>query len=195
METPHMEHLAALKHRLWFSAGTTNLVCHLQRKIDGQVVLYWYSDSDLGGDIDDRKSTTEALFIFEQNLISWQSQKQKVVALSSCEAEYIAANVALCQRILPASLLGDIRGEEGKNFVLKVDNKSVISLYKNSVFHDKSKHIDLWYHFIRICVEDGRISNEYVNAEDQLLDILRKPLGNIKFQDLCTKIGIIEILK
>lgn len=68
--------------------------------------------------------------------------------------------------------------KESRSTVLKVDNKSAISLYKNPVFHDRSKHIDARYHFIRECAEGGQIAVEYINSNEHLADILTKPLGN-----------------
>jgi hypothetical protein len=83
MEEPTTEHLAAVKRVLRYVAGTLDYDCHYTRKKDAQLV--GFSDSDLAGDIDTRKSTTGVVFFLGNNIITWQSQKQKVVALSSCE--------------------------------------------------------------------------------------------------------------
>ena len=91
--------------------------------------------------------------------------------------------------------VGEIKHEELKAAVLNVDNKSAISLSKNPVFHDRNKHIDLRYHFIRECVEDGRINIDYVNTANQLADILTKALGRIRFLELRGKIGMSEIIR
>jgi hypothetical protein len=74
--------------------------------------------------------------------------------------------------------------------VLKVDNKSTISLIKNPVHHDRSKHIDVRFHLIREYVNSGQIEVEFIGTNDQLGDILTKPLGASKFKDLCSKIGL-----
>ena len=76
---------------------------------------------------------------------------------------------------------------------LLVDNKSAISLSKNPVHHDRSKHIDTRYHYIRECVEDGRIEVEYTTTGDQLADILTKYLGRLKFHELSSRIGMVSI--
>ena len=125
--------------------------------------------------------------------VSWQSQKQRVVALSSCEAEYIASAAAACQAVWLERLLGDIIGEKPRKPQLKMDNMSAIALSKNPVLHDRSKHIDTKYHFIRECVDGGRIGLDYTSTLEQLADVLTKPLGRMKFQELRDKIGVVKL--
>jgi hypothetical protein len=136
-----------------------------------------YCDSDLASDIDMRKSTTGALFFLGKSLVSCQSLKQRVVALSSCEADYIAATTAATQAIWMARLLGELLGREPEVVELKVDNKSALALARNPVFHERCKHIDLRYHFIRNYLAEGTVSATYINTVDQLTDILMKALG------------------
>nr|CAE04466.3 OSJNBa0029L02.7 [Oryza sativa Japonica Group] len=164
--------------------------CWFARKGTEGLSLIGFSDSDMAGDLDDRKSTTGVLYMLGKSLISWQSQKQKVVALSSCEAEYIAATTAACQGIWLTRLLAELIGEEPSQTVMKVDNKSAINLCKNPVLHERSKHIDTRYHFIRECVEKKQIAVEYVRSEDQLADILRKPVGRVRFLEVRKKMGL-----
>lgn len=78
--------------------------------------------------------------------------------------------------------------------ILRIDNKSTISLCKNLVYHDRSKHIDTCYHYIREIVENGRIIVEHVVSQEQLVDILTKPLGRVKFKEMRSKIGV-QIVK
>jgi hypothetical protein len=79
--------------------------------------------------------------------------------------------------------------------VLNVDNKPAIALSKNPVFHEQSKHIEPRYHFIRQCVEDGKIQTKFVRTKAQLADVLTKALGRVKFQEQRAKIGMKEIEK
>ena len=158
MEAPTEEHLSAVKRILRYIAGSTRLGCKFGRS-NGAPRLVGYSDSDLGGDVDSRKSTSGTLFFLGSSPITWQSQKQKIVALSSCESEYVAAPTAACQGVWLSRLLAEFRLEEAERVVLKVDNKSAISLAKNPVFHERSKHIELKYHFIRDCVETKKIDS------------------------------------
>jgi hypothetical protein len=121
---------------------------------------------------------------------SWQSTKQRVVALSSCEAEYIAAATTACQGVWLTRLLSELRDSKVRAPVLRVDNKSIISLVKNPVHHDRSKHIDVRYHLIREYEQTCYIAVDFIRTEKQLEDILTKPLCKIKFRELCNKIGL-----
>jgi hypothetical protein len=136
-----------VKKILRYIAGTLEYGLRYGRQI-GNAWLVGYCDSDLAGDIDTRKSTTGVLFFLGNCLVSWQSLKQWVVALSSCEAEYIATTTAATQSIWMARLLGALLGREPEVVELKVDNKSALALARNPIYHERSKHIDLRYHVI-----------------------------------------------
>ena len=113
-----------------------------------------------------------------------------MVALSSCEAEYIAAAGAACEAVWLARLLAELVGGAVLAPKLKLDNKSTIALMKNSVHHDRSKHIDVKFHFIRECCDGRLIDVEFIGTEFQLGDILNKALGRSRFQALvqnCSK--------
>jgi hypothetical protein len=97
--------------------------------------------------------------------------------MSSCEAEYIAATTAATQAIWMARLHGELLGREPEVVELKVDSKSALTLARNPVFHERSKHIDLRYHFIQNCLAEGTVNTTYINTVDQLADILTKALG------------------
>ena len=99
------------------------------------------------------------------------------MALSSCEAEYITATTGACQGVWLARLLAELKSEEAGAVTLKINNESAIALSKNPVFHDRSKHIDVRYHFIRECVEEDRVKLQSIKTVEQLADILTKALG------------------
>jgi hypothetical protein len=191
MENPTTEHLAAMKRVLRYVAGTLHFGCHYKKKRNPQLV--GYTDSDLAGDIDTCKSTSGILFFLGDNIITWQSQKQKIVALSSCEAEYIAATTGGCQGMWLARLLAELKGEEDSAVTLKIDNQSAIALSKNPIFHDRIKHIDIRYHFIRECVELDRVRLQSIATTEQLADILTKALGREHFCEMRSRIGVVDV--
>ena len=87
-----------------------------------------------------------------------------------------------------------LKSEQLKKFTLKMDSQSAIALSKNPVFHERSKHIDVRYHFIRNCIGDGKMDVEHVRTEEQLADILTKPLGRDKFCELRIQLGVAKIV-
>ena len=193
MECPTTEHLTAVKRVLRYIAGTLHHGCHYKREKEAKLI--GYSDSDMAGDIDTRKSTRGVLFFLGDNVITWQSQKQRVVALSSCEAEYIAAATAACQGVWLARLLAELKGEATGAITLKIDNQSAIALSRNPVFHDKSKHIDVKFHYIRECVEENRVHLESIGTAEQLADICTKALGHERHCELRSRLGVHHVHK
>jgi hypothetical protein len=117
-----------------------------------------------------------------------------VVAFSSCEAEYIATSTTTTQALWLSKLLAELLGRHVEVVELKVDSKSALALGKNPVFHVRSKHIKIKYHFIRSCLEDGSIKAEYISTTDQLVDILTKSLGKTKFEEMRGRIGLKQII-
>ena len=177
---------------LRYVVGTLDFGLYYKRA-PGTARFVGYCNSDLAGDVDSSKSTSGTLFFLGDCLVSWQSVKQRVVALSSCEAEYIAAATASTQALWLARLLGELLGREVEVVERKVDSKPALALAKNPVFHDRSKHIRTKFHFIRDCLEEGSIKANYIATADQLADILTKSLGKTKFQEMRRKIGLKQV--
>jgi hypothetical protein len=190
MEAPREDHLITVKRMLRYVAGTQGHGLHYTKHEDGEPKLIGYSDADMAGDIDTHKSTSDIIFFLGGNPITWQVTKQKVVALSSCEEEYIAAAAVVCQGVWLARLLTDMIGTESGAPELLVDNQSAITLSKNPVFHERSKHIDVRYHYIRECVDEGKIIIGYTATEEQLANILTKALRRVRFLELRDSIGV-----
>jgi hypothetical protein len=195
LDEPHEDHLSAVKHILRYVAGTRSFGMWFEKEKKEEAVLVGFSDSDYAGDIDKRKSTSGVIFFLAGRPITWQSMKQKVVAQSSCEAEYIAAANATCQALWLTRVLAEVQGLEPGVPVLKVDNKSSIALIRNPVLIGQSRHIEVKYHLVRESAAEGMISVEFVGTNDQLGDILTKPLGRVKFQELRDRIGIVDVSK
>ena len=147
-------HWKAVKHILRYLIGTINYGLLYSRTSS---VCLGYSDSDWGGDLDNRKSTSGYVFQIGGGPVSWQSRKQSCVALSTSEAEYIALTPAAQEAIWLRQLLSELEQEPEKKVVIYEDNQSTICLSKNPQFHGHSKHIAIKYHFIRDQVKEPLI--------------------------------------
>ncbi|GJS39366.1 hypothetical protein Tco_0564409 [Tanacetum coccineum] len=162
-------------------------------KKEGGCKITSYSDSSYGINTDQGKGTTGIVFYFGESPITWCTQKQPTVALSSCESEFMAATGAACQALWLKRLLSELTSWEEKRITLKVDNISAIALVRNPIFHRRSKHIDIRYHFIRECVENGHINVEHVSGELQRADILTKALPRLKFVTMRQMLGVQDL--
>jgi len=193
MEAPGREHWIAVKRILRYLKGTMGYGCKYEKGAELKPMLLGYSDSDFAGDSEDRKSTTGVGYFLNGSLVTWASQKQKIVALSSCEAEYVAAAAAACQGIWLSRLIADFQGTKETTVKLLMDNMSAIALSKNPVHHDRSKHIDTKFHFLRECVEEGKVEVEHVGTGEQVADIFTKALGRVKFIELRSALGVVDV--
>ena len=188
METPTSDHLSTANRILRYVKGTIDFGL-IYLKCQVQDALFMYSDSDFAGDVDDIGSTTGYAFFMGSSIVSRESIKQKTMDLSSCEAEYIAATSATCQGVWLNRLISKLKGVAKRPIKLLVDNQSIIILSKNQVHHNRTKHIDTRYHYIRQCVKEKRIEVVYVKTEDQLADVLTKSLGRLKFLEIRGHLG------
>lgn len=152
-----------------------------------------YSDSDLAGDLDHTRSTGGMAFYLNDNLITWCSHKEKTVPLSSCEAELMAATAAAMQAKWLRNLLSELTKTKSKRVTLYVDNNSAIQLMKNPVFHGRSKHINVKYHFIRKCVERGEIVVKRIGTLEQRADSLTKAMTVVKLGEMRHLLGVREL--
>jgi hypothetical protein len=153
--------------------------------------LYGYTDSNWAGSASDRKSTSGCCFSLGSAMISWQSRKQSSIALSTTEADYIVACFASCEAIWLRKLLTGLFDLEMEATVILCDNQSCIKMTENPVFHDKSKHIEIRYHYIHDMVQKGAIKLQYVGTDEQVVDVLTKPLSHVKFEHFRDKLGVV----
>jgi hypothetical protein len=182
MSKPKVADLNVAKHVLRYLKGTSEQGLKF-RKSENPLSLIGFSDSDWGASISDRRSISGYSFQLSEcgPLVSWKSRKQQTVALSTCEAEYIALAEAVREGKFLRQLCLDLKVLQVSNSILvNVDNQGAIQLAKNPVFHKRSKHIDIKYHFIRSELELGTINVKYVASEDNLADIFTKPVGKTK---------------
>eukprot|EP00253_Pinus_taeda_P021531 PITA_21531 len=141
---------------------------------------------------DDRKSTSSYVFDMGSGAISWASKKHPIVALSTAEAEYVAATTATCQAVWMRRILRSLCQEKAKGTVIFCNNSLAIALSKNSVFHKKTKHIDIRFHYIRELVSNGEIVLVHCRTQEKVADILTKLLGQKSFQFLRKCLGMTD---
>jgi hypothetical protein len=146
MVEPRRVHWVAAKHVLRYLCGMVDYGLDYYRG-DG-VRLVGYTDSHWVGCVSDRKSTSGCCFGLGSTVVSWFSRKQKSVALSSTEAEYMATSQASCEALWLRKMLIGLFGVQLRSTMIFCDNQSCIKLSENPIFHDRSKHIEIRYHFI-----------------------------------------------
>jgi len=187
LENPKTSDWCAVKRIFKYLKGTVDF--GLLYKADCHPCeLEVYSDADYAGDVKTRRSRTGMVSKFSGGAISWMSQKQKSVVLSTTEAEYVAASESAKELIWLKRLLGDITTFETPS--LLVDNASAVKLAKNPEYHKRSKHVDVRYHFVREKFIEGELHIKHVPGTLQVADIMTKPLASVRFKELCNLLGL-----
>ena len=189
---PTKDHWVAVKRIIRYLQGTSNY--GLKYSYDGSntSTCIGYSDSDFGGDTDDRKSTSGYIFQIGGTGISWRSKKQTSVALSTAEAEYIALSQAAQEAIWLRQLSTDLLCKPQQPTTVYEDNQAAISMSKNPQAHGKSKHIEIKYHFIREQVNNKNIEVKYCSTDNMIADMLTKGLSKEKFHKLRQLAGVTQ---
>lgn len=188
---PDETHWKALKRVFRYIRGTLDVTIKYKSDTSGRLQLLGYSDSDWGGDLETRKSTSGYVFQLANGPVSWCSKRQKTVALSSCEAEYMALTETTKEAVWMRGLLQEL-GLKGFNSVaIRMDNQGAMALAKNPEFHARTKHIDIRHHYIREVESRGLIHLNYVPTADMAADGLTKPLSTVKFLRFIDLIGLV----
>ena len=191
MQAPRNPHLDAMRRTLRYVRATLDYA--LFYVADAEIDLFGYTDADWAGSVTDHRSTSRFMFSFGSAAVAWSSKKKPTVALSSTEAEYRGAAVAACEVAWLYKLLGDFGLQVNRKVVIYCDNLNNIQLAHNPVFHARTKHIEVHYHFIRERVLSGDIDLMYVNTEEQVADIFTKALGAEKLQRFRAMLGVQEL--
>jgi hypothetical protein len=185
---PTSNHKDAVKHVFRYLKGTINqgLVFDSANKEQG---LLGYTDANWARD-HDRRSTGGYVFMLFGTIITWSSKRQATVALSSCEAEYIAETEAAKEAIWLRRLLGSL-GHTGPTAVkILGDNRGALALAKNPEYHSRTKHIDIRYHFVRQKVREELVELEWTGTASNFADGMTKPLGATAFVKFRQAIGM-----
>ncbi|PKU74614.1 Retrovirus-related Pol polyprotein from transposon TNT 1-94 [Dendrobium catenatum] len=187
MHQPRNGDFQALKRLLRYIKGSLNYGLPI---IQGPMQLSSYTDADWAANTTDRKSMSGYCTYLGHNLISWSVKKQTTVARSSTEAEYRSLSSATSDIMWIRRLADKLGISQSTPTVIHCDNTSTIALAKNPVFHARTKHIELDYHFISDHIRKGHVSIAHICSEDQIADILTKSLPIARFQALRSKLTI-----
>ncbi|GJY41889.1 hypothetical protein Tco_0429159 [Tanacetum coccineum] len=188
-EDPKTSHLEAIKRIFRYIKYTTHLGLWYPKGSDIETIVY--ADSDHAGDYVDRKSTSGVCTFMGCCLTSWFSKKQIALTISTTEAEYVSAEKACQQALWMKQALVDY-GVRLDDIPIMCDNKGAIDLSKNPFQHSRTKHIEIRHHFLRDNIQKENISIENVSSEDNIADILTKPLKRDPFNYLRLGLGIME---
>ncbi|WVZ00881.1 hypothetical protein V8G54_026950 [Vigna mungo] len=187
LSNPGKEHWEAVKWILRYLRGSA------KRSLcfgNGDLKLIGYSDSDMAGDVDSRKSTSGYLITFAGGVVSWQSKLQKCVTLSTAEAEYVAVTEASKEMLWMKNFLSEL-GHDQDDYVVNCDNQSTIHLTKNPMFHSRSKHIDVRYNWIREALDEKKLKIEKIHTDLNWSDMMTKSIPTKKVENCCQGAGIL----
>lgn len=182
-------HWEAAKRVLRYIKGTDHY-CLTYRS--GNSSLKGFADADWGGCINDRRSFTGYVFHFCGCPISWESRKQRTVALSTTEAEYVAITDAAKEAIYLMDTFLELGVKLELDITVYNDNASALKLSKNPVFHARTKHIAIRHHFIKEVLCEGKFKLKYLRTNDMVADVLTKALSGPKHIKCVKELGLVN---
>lgn len=189
---PKMENFKDCKHILRYIRGKTNFGIKFEKTNIG---LYAYVDADWGSDKLDRKSVSGFVILLSGGAISWCTRKQKCVALSTAESEYVSMKEVLKEVLWFKQLLCEL----GFNYLVPspitiyCDNQGAIHMSKGVLLSERTKHIDIAHHFIKDCVKNGDVEFKYVETNENAADVLTKTVSGAKIEHLSVLFGLVEM--
>lgn len=181
---PTEEQWVTVKHVLRYLKGTTDKGLTFRRNTTENLGIQAYSDADWAADTSDHRSTTGYCVSLSENsaLVSWKTRKQPAVALSTCEAEYMALASTIQECLYLKELLRDMDSYKYTQTVIHEDNQGTIALARNPVKRKRCKHIDIKYHFIRSTVNEGKVILTYCSTDEMVADVMTKPVNKCKLK-------------
>ena len=194
MHSPGSKHWQAVKRIFRYLHGTIHLGLFYPKGGSLPPDLHAFSDSDWAGCYDTRVSTSGFCFMLGSSCISWLSKKQPTVATSSCEAEYRAAFTATVECVWLRRLVADLGVGQETATTIYTDSQSALAVARNPVFHARTKHIEVHYHYVRERLSAGEISLVYVPTQDNLADLFTKALSREKFEAFRKALGLLPFV-
>jgi hypothetical protein len=186
---PKQSHLLVVKRIFRYFKVTMNYGLWYPRNQNFQLTAYL--DADWANCVDERKSTSGGAFFLGDLLVAWLSKNKSSISLLTIEAEYIVAATYCTQVLWMIQTLADLEVKYAAPIPIHCDNTSAISVSKNPVFHSKTKHIHIKYHFLREQVTNKVVQVHYIPTTEQIADIFTKPLAKTPFEYLRQKLGVV----
>lgn len=187
---PTDDHWNYLKRVLRYIKDTLSIKLVYKRDPSNKL-LVGFADADWGGDTNDRKSTSGYIFKVFNSTVSWSSRKQKTVSISSTESEFVSLCSAFCEGMWLKQLLCELGIKMNGSFEIYEDNQACIAIAQEPREHQRMKHIDIKYCFIRNQIQEEGVQIKYIPTEEQLADIMTKGLDRAKFLNLRDGINLI----
>lgn len=191
MSAPTDAHWSAVKRILRYLHHTSHMGLNFVQS--GSLLLSAFSDADWAGNPDDRRSTGGYAVFFGDNIVSWSSRKQQTVSRSSTEAEYKSIADATAELIWIRVLLKELGISLPRSPSLWCDNLGATYLCANPIFHRRMKHVEVDYHFVREQVSKGLLDVRSISTNDQVADIMTKPLPYPLFNRFRSNLNIVEL--
>ena len=151
--------------------------------------LEGYTDAD-GSSQEHRHAISGYIFLINGGAISWSLKKQELVTLSTAKSEYIAATYAVKEALWLCQLINEVFQPLKELITMYSDSQSAITLTKDGSYHARTKHIDIWYHFIHFVVQEGSVKLIYCPTDEMTADILTKALPNTKVKHFANALGL-----
>jgi len=187
---PGVAHWHAIKHLLRYIKGTMDYAITYAPDPSMSQLFTTYSDANHGGCKDTGRSTGAYIVKIGSGVVSWQSKRQSIVALSTTEAEYMAACEAGKEIVWMRKMLQELGFPMPTSSVLYMDNQSAIQVAKHPEHHGRMKQLDLSWFWLRDVVDQGTISPTYVPTGDMTADLLTKALPRLKVEYFCQQMGL-----
>ena len=190
-QNPGPQHWRAIKHLFRYLKGTLDYrLTYSPSSSSNSDLFVTYTDADHAGNPDNGRSTSGYLVKMGSGAISWQSRLQSLVALSTTEAEYVAATTAGQEILFLRNLLTAFGYDLSSPSTLYIDNQSALQVAKNPEHHGRMKHLDLRYYWLRDEVEKGSIRLEHVGTDEMPADLLTKALHRVKVAKFAEMMGL-----
>jgi hypothetical protein len=187
---PTNTHWTAVKRIMRYLKGTRELGLTLKKPTSTDFGIHGFTDADWGDEPNSGKSTSGVIVKIGDMAIAWSSTRQRLVALSTLEAEYMAACHGSKTCLWLKHVMRDMKISEDSPILLLIDNQGAIDFSRNGRSSTRSRHIDLQEYFLRSLYKQGTVDLRYVRTKDQLADIMTKSLPRLAFQDLRERLGV-----